>query len=1552
MVKTQKFIFHILLLMFIATYSYGQCSYRHKQNFSPEPAGGEVTLTEYNTNIQDELPTGAYLLNTEIEVELFVKPEFISKGLNGLEYPITVEITNTSGTLDIRTFILSSTSPSKTIKFKVPSSEHAVPFTVKAGKLTHANIPQMFMDNDIHGQFVAGVISISATYNLDVTGSFYSSSPSMNLQAVQPNLSAKGILFNMNSVTDPFCELELEILKLENEKSSNSSSRICYSRLNWANSARFIFDRSSSHNILINMMQGTGFYAWRMRRLGRTGNSIGSGITASEYTSVNLDDTLEFKLDAHNNPIPINNFQVDYFYFKDPDSSRNNIFQRVFKDANGVKEKISYADNLNNIRQTQVHLPSKSTIVVEETLLDKEQRPAVKSLPVPKETNHLGYIPKLMSIEDTINKKFSRKHFDSNISRKLPNVIANPNGYDYYGSNENTDFSLGVPYSRRRFANDNSKRDVEIGLPGLKLGFNSNEIHTTRTIEASATDEELVKWFGKDAPLGINVSKIINIDPNGTVTTTYKSVDGKVVATAINLESRDDSMLLPLNTSNVGFTSRDQITKNASISNIIIASKPLYLADSGTVQISYNINNSLPDTACAVTSVSCLFDVKVSVKRIDGIKLKTCAGGFGSCAYYNPIDSISLRWILDTTANELISIISGLHNVSSINKSYTPLRLPAGNYTITKEIFPSSNTSTITSIGTKLNTQVGPLSRLFTKWMDSIKSPCEFDKFQLKVRNLRDSVALFKKSMNGITDSLLIHKYLKQDLNEHSYTSYFNNVDTVLVATNGQSISFSTKCCPNFTIPIGANFLFSGTPIIVNTNPAINDLIEIDPMGIGKCGQLEYQYDFEGYAYKFFYNCVDDKVRNDSGSLTPPKNIKGWSSMTENVRKTYTAIHHKYLKRFMPGYTNTGLFNILVYKMLTDKYKLDNDTAPRVHYDPSDLIKCWQAQLEVIKQNVGGCNGKDTLAVSMPTFNSSISNGIDEANGNNTSVHDDAINSNVRLNPFLEFLGFGNRARKQASEDVRNSQANVGGAGFQASPVNVDFSYNVVENFMECAGYKFARIMTQYDSLPLPEDIATGVKYGHASNWFYNPKSGSVTHEDVSRIDTAYITSIKKYRPIVNYFSSNPGASGRRTGIFTTMRHPVWIYKYQHFPLDSMKDVELSSCFADPNFSYTVNSRIPLCPGMPDSLCNFCSVGKVKCNRDRLSWSSAERYAFFKLVQKIIPGSVGITVKSDGMDGRDYLSPVFSMIDPATNQRASHVNVWGDSTRLDNNEYASLISRQFKRFDTSSSRLLTRAEFEINAANRTMVNTIEGKRPTYRAMLIDSLVSKGYVIDSCVDANCLNKITQGEIDLILDEIIKEAKHRSMVSTFRTVSDSCRAIKTPVSLLGHVDESGRKILKTELVLGSGKSDTIYSPVYLNYRQVSNRELFSVDTTQKLQARVYDPAQDQMISKDIYMVEQDAPMCQNTLRQQVNLMFMHIVIQPPAITGLNDPVPDTCCTDSTKFSQKQDCPTCLTAIQRQSDNFTLPKMPTAVSRVRMDVVLNRKRLVSNRKRYQHQ
>jgi len=112
----------------------------------------------------------------------------------------------------------------------------------------------------------------------------------------------------------------------------------------------------------------------------------------------------------------------------------------------------------------------------------------------------------------------------------------------------------------------------------------------------------------------------------------------------------------------------------------------------------------------------------------------------------------------------------------------------------------------------------------------------------------------------------------------------------------------------------------------------------------------------------------------------------------------------------------------------------------------------------------------------------------------------------------------------------------------------------------------------------------------------------------------------------------------------------------------------------------------------------------------------------------------------------------------------------------------------------------------------------------------------------------------------------------MISTFRTVSDSCRAIKTPVSLLGHVDESGRRILKTELVLGSGKSDTTYNPVYLTYRQVANRDLFLVDTTIRLRSLVYDPSQDKMVNKDIYLVEQNVPMGQNTLRQQVNLMFI--------------------------------------------------------------------------------
>lgn len=251
-----------------------------------------------------------------------------------------------------------------------------------------------------------------------------------------------------------------------------------------------------------------------------------------------------------------------------------------------------------------------------------------------------------------------------------------------------------------------------------------------------------------------------------------------------------------------------------------------------------------------------------------------------------------------------------------------------------------------------------------------------------------------------------------------------------------------------------------------------------------------------------------------------------------------------------------------------------------------------------------------------------------------------------------------------------------------------------------------------------------------------------------------------------------------------------------------------------------------------------------------------------------------------------------------------------------------------------------------------MLHVIDAKRSTYRAMLIDSLLSKGYVIDSCVDQSCLNKITQREIDMILDEIIKESKIRSMITTFNTVSDSCRAINTPISFLGHVDTAGNKIQRTSIVFGTGKSDTIYNPVYLTYRLNNDRSTFKVDSTLQLRSKVYDPAVDSLVLKDIYLVDQDAPMCQNTLRKQVNEMFMHMIIQPPAQAGLSQRITDTCCNDTTMFSTKLDCPTCLTQNQRQTNDFTQPGMPTADSRVRMDMTLNRKRVVSNVKRYQRQ
>lgn len=1499
--------------------------------------------------------TNQLVHQARVVVEVMMQDKVRSRSLNGLNIPYRINLIHGDTSVNSQLITLSNESQRVVLEFKLEPSLYPHQLRVDFDQYNPVTEPSTYHIE--HVDLVPNYkVMVETVSQVNIEGLSINLDPSMQVQ------TNKRIWFSWhtNSTDSAVCGWELDLLKLEDHSPilRPNTSHITSSAVNWANATRFAIGPSEgngpvSTSVLI--AEGSGHYVWRVRAVGSTVVGDRYETRYSPFSHIDNPKICHFAQDSTPKDGSAARRAYAFFYFDDPDKRTNNIYQRLFKEDNSLKEKATYADGLNQVKQTLVSIPSEQTIILEQKLVDRQGRVAWTSLPVPLFMSSLDtsfrYQRKAITVKDSAGVLYRERHFDQSSTLRSPAdaELLNPT---YYTGQNGIASDQGQPFQRTIFSNDKTNRVVEQGMPGGVLGIKDpSQSHTTRTIYGSATEGELVRWFGVDAPMSENVEKIITVDPNGTTTTTYKTSDGKVLATSINLSSPGDTALLPIAESTIPDTTYDRIKSGIPSAAGISTTKPLLFNTRSPLILGYGNLPDLSSDGCAVTRLGCEYDLVVKLKREDGNRFGTNAsvnsrfvGGLGVIA------PDTVGWKINPDDSSEIRIV--YHHFLSLNTygfNLPRLVLPAGNYILTRSIVPTDRSRMVTSVGEKLGRQTRPITKLIHKWLSRVKQPCDLVAFRTKVAGLIGAIdSLHALNDDPARDSILYIRYLVPEaLGEDSLKgTYFHYVKQIV--TSLENVTIETECCPIFNVPLALSVTFAGPATVRDYNH--NNVIEIDPLAVGTCANLEYQYDFEGFAYKYFGQCVP-ATKN---TTYEPSGIKGWASFSSAKKDSMKHVYNTYLRPFMPGYQTTGTFNLMIYKMLTDTYAPDGG-IPKVQYDSAYLFNCWQTQLSIIKRQVGGCPNEMNIQFNVNS-NRSVSNGVDDNQGGNGAVHDDLINNNIKQD-FFSWLFGGSRSRRNIANDVRNAQTSAGISSSDQpllGSVNTNVSYNLITEFMNCAGFRFQKILTQYDSRPDTGDYDVAHNYVSPSTW-YRPLTGFTydtmlsTAMPISTIDTNYVKSLAKYRPYPLFYVGRKNSQGWKA-VFPGVRHPVWAYKYFHFPQDSLKETEVRTCFADPNkyFDVTTQTYKNLCPSTPekpDSLCYFCNVGHVICTRTRLDWSSDERYSFFKIFDSFGTGGQGGGTRSDGLDTLDFFSPFAFKYDPDNTIRDSLIN-WTDTLGVVTmGQYGTLVGDTF-RPAPGAPRLLTRAEDEIRKANIEVVTRIEDRRDIYRAILLTNLVDKGYVIDSCTDQTCPNHITMQEVNIILDHVMREAKSRGQVTTFSIDCKSCRSFTTPATQPGHVDKKGMAIKTSSIELGTGRcGDTTYPSTYLHYRRVADPIFFDKDTTQQLMAPVFDPDSNRMLVKPIWYVLNNRLNCEKVKRKQVTQMDMHFEV-PPTAGG------DTllACRD-TNFVLTPDCPTFINNLGGQAaSNFNNPPMPTQDTRVRLEMTLNRKKLHHISRKYQ--
>ncbi|MBT1706489.1 LamG domain-containing protein, partial [Chryseosolibacter indicus] len=348
--------------------------------------------------------------------------------------------------------------------------------------------------------------------------------------------------------------------------------------IDWS-SALKLYTESSTPEMTVTMGEGgdNSTYQWRVRAIGNKSGGLTNPLNLQAAWS-----------------------GVNTFTYTHPESELNWIYSRTFSEGNKVSEHVTYANGLQQVAQQQTRIQGINQIVASQTLQDYSGRNAVSSLPIPvKDVNRLGYVNGLLS-NGTGN--YGASDFD--VDPINAGTATDKGGY-YSGTDNGINAGVagaeGYPYTRTLYTTDGTGRVKEQSGVGAAHAMKGLDRRTVKTFYTNPTEAELVRVFGREAPLAKSVQKIVTFDANGTGSATYQTKDGKVIATAL-VVSGSTGGLTALNTRSGGTSTvfEELTTTERQDAYTAVTRKPLlFTTDNTTLTVNYNITPSQLKELCA-----------------------------------------------------------------------------------------------------------------------------------------------------------------------------------------------------------------------------------------------------------------------------------------------------------------------------------------------------------------------------------------------------------------------------------------------------------------------------------------------------------------------------------------------------------------------------------------------------------------------------------------------------------------------------------------------------------------------------------------------------------------------------------------------------------------------------------------------------------------------------------------------------------------------------------------------------------------------------------------
>ncbi len=605
------------------------------------------------------------------------------------------------------------------------------------------------------------------------------------------------------------CELiyhnyQLQILKLYDMDPNTNNYK---SQVDW--SKAFTFETGNSNtNVSLSMVEGTGFYVWRVRPIsnyfdGEIANDRNWGDWSSTNCSNNEFNNGNIVLLDKTNP----NSYCCGFYYKQFDADKNWKYVRNFAEGEkgtSVMETMQYADNLLKVRQEQTFISTDSTKLMKQNVYDFVGRNALTTLPVPvqvqpyTEKAHLGYFNNLV-IGNISRALYTAENFD--LSTSVSDNFKNPESvkatissepYMYYSGdinflNYNTFVpSSGIipynttnfyPFARNLYDQDGTGRIKEQSGFGGNHKIGSDK--TVKTYYSGVADDELVPIFGAEAPDAEKVHKIINIDQNGVINYTYQLSNGKILATCLNVKQTND-LTSPLK--NLEYNLNETGINSANVINDPHLSKIVNQTFESEQKIGENgYVATVPYTFAEPTDI--IFSYTLNPKKINLTDI-FCLPYCPTCDYY-----VTLI-IREKESGNIFGVPKSGEISNSAEDCLTPpslelsirTQLPSGSYIFERYIYVKNKIP-----GTDQTYLELYKNELEKKILDPTPDPSLMRTLQSEIFDKLDEIIAGTRTLKEF------YTYL-DDLVAGPYWSY-NETDKIYTYEN------SAYCCGNITIP-------------------------------------------------------------------------------------------------------------------------------------------------------------------------------------------------------------------------------------------------------------------------------------------------------------------------------------------------------------------------------------------------------------------------------------------------------------------------------------------------------------------------------------------------------------------------------------------------------------------------------------------------------------------------------------------------------------------------------------------------------------------------------